>query len=48
MTHHHHAGHSHPPAVIAPSMLRASAGQRLILALIGIGLLWSAVYWALA
>jgi hypothetical protein len=47
MTHHHHDGHSHPSAAIAPSMLRASAGQRLALAAIGIVLLWSAVYWAL-
>jgi hypothetical protein len=28
-------------------MLRASAGQRLALAAIGIVLLWLAVYWAL-
>jgi hypothetical protein len=47
MTHHHHAGHAHPPAAIAPSMLRASGGQRLLLALAGVGLLWLAVYWAL-
>jgi hypothetical protein len=47
MTHHHHSGHSHPPAQIAPSMLRASALQRLIGGGIGIILLWSAVFWAL-
>jgi len=47
MTHHHHAGHVHPPADIAPSLLRASASHRLLLAFVGIVLLWSAVYWAL-
>jgi len=47
MTQHHHAGHVHPPADIAPSLLRASAGQRLLIAGIGVALLWSAVYWAL-
>ncbi len=47
MTHHHHAGHLHPPARISPSLLRASAGQRLAAAAVCIALLWLAVIWAL-
>jgi hypothetical protein len=47
MTHHHHSGHSHPPARVAPSMLRASLAQRLFGAGICAALLWLAVFWAL-
>ncbi len=46
MTHHHHEGHIHPPAQIGPSILRASALQRLGGALIGIALVWAAVFLA--
>jgi len=47
MTHHHHPGHIHPPAAIAPSMLRASFGGRLALAAAAAVLIWAAVAWAL-
>jgi hypothetical protein len=46
--HHHHAGQPHPPATIAPSILRLSAGARLGAAAVLIGLLWVAVFWAMA
>jgi len=45
--HHHHAGHPHPPARVAPSILRLSAGARLVGALLLILLLWASVYWAM-
>jgi hypothetical protein len=47
MTHHHHAGHVHPPARVSPSLLRASVLQRLTAVAICLVLLWSAVIWAL-
>jgi hypothetical protein len=47
MTHHHHPGHSHPPARIALSLLRASATQRLMAAAACAVVLWLAVFWAL-
>ncbi|HVG51020.1 MAG TPA: hypothetical protein VM867_05245 [Xanthobacteraceae bacterium] len=46
MTHHHHAGHVHPPAQIGSSILRASAVQRLMVAAAGIALVWLGVFWA--
>jgi hypothetical protein len=48
MAHHHHdPGHAHPPpARMSPSILRASAAQRLTVAVICGVLLWSAVFWA--
>jgi hypothetical protein len=46
--HHHAPGHAHPPAALAPSMLRLSAGQRLAGAAVVILLIWAAVYWAMA
>jgi hypothetical protein len=46
--HHHHPGHAHPPASIAPSILRLSALERLIAAGIAVALLWGAVFWALS
>jgi hypothetical protein len=45
--HHHHAGHSHPPASIAPSILRLSVGVRLLASAVLIAFLWAAVFWAL-
>ena len=45
--HHHPQGHAHPPAAIAPSILRMSVGQRLAAAAVLIGLIWAAVYWAM-
>ena len=45
--HHHHPGHIHPPpARISPSILRASAAQRLLAAGVCAVLLWLAVFWA--
>jgi hypothetical protein len=46
--HHHHAGHRHPPASVAPSILRLSVVARLAVAAGVIALLWAAVFWALA
>jgi hypothetical protein len=46
--HHHHApGHAHPPATLAPSMLRLSAAQRLGGAAVLAVLIWAAVWWAM-
>ena len=45
--HHHHAGHAHPPAGVAPSILRLSAPQRLGFAAVLIALLWAAAFWAM-
>jgi hypothetical protein len=45
--HHHHAGHAHPPATVAPSILRMSALERLSFAAIAIVALWGAVLWAI-
>jgi hypothetical protein len=49
MTHqHHHSGHAHPPASVAPSILRLSAAERLIAVGAVIVLLWGAVFWAMS
>jgi hypothetical protein len=45
--HHHHPGHAHPPAGVAPSILRLSALQRLGFAAGLIALLWAAAFWAM-
>ena len=45
--HHHHPGHAHPPASVAPSVLRLSALQRLGFAAGLIALLWAAAFWAM-
>jgi hypothetical protein len=45
--HHHHAGHAHPPAAVAPSILRLSVPQRLGFAAMLIALLWAAAFWAM-
>jgi hypothetical protein len=47
MTHHHHLGHVHPPAAVAPSLLRLSVWQRLAIAGVLIVLMWLAVFWAM-
>jgi hypothetical protein len=44
--HHHPPGQGHPPATIAPSILRMSVFERLALAAVLIVVLWSAVIWA--
>ncbi|MEA2906247.1 MAG: hypothetical protein QOI12_3634 [Alphaproteobacteria bacterium] len=44
---HHHPGHRHPPAAVAPSILRMGAGQRLLVAAAAIALIWGAVIWAM-
>ena len=45
--HHHHPGQAHPSPVVAPSLLRMSALERLALAAVVIALLWGAVMWAI-
>jgi len=47
MTHHHHPGHSHPPAPVLPSLLRMSAAVRLATAALTLVVIWAAVWWAL-
>jgi hypothetical protein len=47
MTHHHHPGHVHPPAAVAPSLLRLSVWQRLAITGALIVLMWLAVFWAM-
>jgi hypothetical protein len=45
MTHHHHeAGHGHPARTAPLSLLRMSAGVRLIAAVAIAGILWIAVW----
>jgi len=46
MTHHHHAGEPHPAPTILLSLLRMSAPQRLAIAAVLIGLMWTAFFWA--
>jgi hypothetical protein len=46
--HHHHSGGAHPPAPIAPSILRASVWQRLAIAAVLIAVIWASVLWAMA
>ncbi len=46
--HHHHPGEGHPPASIAPSILRLSAVERLAAAAVLIVLIWAAVFWAMS
>ena len=46
--HHHHPGRAHPPATVAPSILRLSALERLAMAAVVIVVLWGAVFWAMA
>jgi hypothetical protein len=45
--HHHHVGNVHPPAALAPSLLRSSVGQRLALAAGVAAALWLCVLWAI-
>jgi hypothetical protein len=45
--HHHHPGHVHPPARVAPSILRMSLWQRLSFAAALVALMWSAAFWAM-
>jgi hypothetical protein len=44
--HHHHPGEGHPPATVAPSILRMSGLERLALAAALIAVLWGVVFWA--
>jgi hypothetical protein len=46
--HHHHTGHTHPPATVAPSILRLSALERLAAVVVIVAVLWGAVFWAMA
>jgi hypothetical protein len=45
--HHHHPGHVHPPADVAPSILRLSVPQRLAVAAALIAVIWLAAFWAM-
>ena len=45
--HHHPPGEGHPPASVAPSILRLSVLHRLALAAAVIALIWGAVIWAM-
>ncbi len=52
--HHHNDGHSHgghrhvhQPDTLATKVLAAGAGQRILMVLPAIALLWAAVAWAL-
>jgi hypothetical protein len=45
--HHHPPGQGHPPATIAPSLLRLSVAERLGLAALLAALVWAAVLWAM-
>jgi hypothetical protein len=48
MTAHDHPPGRHPaPALIAPSVLRLSVGERLGVAALLIAVLWGIVFWAL-
>ncbi|HXX52229.1 MAG TPA: hypothetical protein VEI98_13220 [Xanthobacteraceae bacterium] len=44
--HHHHEDTPHPASVIAPSLLRLSAPQRIAVAGVLIALIWTAFWWA--
>src|SRR5438046_6175813 len=46
--HHHHPGHTHPPATVSPSILRLSALERLAAVAVLIAALWGAVIMAMA
>jgi hypothetical protein len=46
--HHHHPGRAHPPASVAPSILRLSALERLAMVTVVIAALWGAVFWAMS
>jgi hypothetical protein len=45
--HHHPQGQAHPPAAVAPSILRLSVVERLGIAILLISVIWSAVFWAI-
>jgi hypothetical protein len=47
-SHHHHPGRLHPPATVAPSILRLSALERLAAVAVVVALMWGAVYWAMS
>jgi hypothetical protein len=44
---HRHPGRAHPPATVAPSILRLSAFERLGMVAVAIAVLWGAVFWAI-
>jgi hypothetical protein len=46
--HHHHPGHAHPPAAVAPSLMRLSAVERLAGVVVVVALMWGAVLWAMS
>jgi hypothetical protein len=48
MTHHHHGAEPHPSPMLAPSLLRLSAAQRLAVAAVVIAVIWAAALWAMS
>jgi hypothetical protein len=46
MTHHHHPGYGHPPAVAMPSFLRMPLSGRLTVAACAVAAIWLLVWWA--
>ena len=46
--HHHAAGRTHPPAAIAPSILRMGLLERLAAAVVITAVIWGVVFWAIS
>lgn len=46
--HHHPASRGHPPAAIAPSLLRMALAARLATVAVLIAVIWGAVFWAMS
>jgi len=45
--HHHAARGAHPPATVSPSILRMTLGERLVVVVVIIAVIWAAVFWAI-
>jgi hypothetical protein len=46
--HHHPPGEGHPPASVAPSILRMGVVERLAAVAAVVALIWGAVLWAMS
>jgi len=46
--HHHQSGDAHPPVAPLASILRASVGQRLVIAALFVAAIWGCIFWAMA
>ena len=46
--HRHPPGRGHPPATVAPSILRMALIERLAAAAAVIAVIWAAVFWAVS